>query len=80
MAVVTLLCSAFLPGKILLNGKVPGIFCGVLFIAGMVFQMIQILCDGPSVFDAFYIKEPRLTKEDVEELKKLLEEYDEELG
>jgi hypothetical protein len=77
VALVFFLCPLFIPERIL-NGAVTGSLCIGFFIAGMLLQGIQLLFGGLMPSDLFFISEPLLTEEDVEELKKYIEEFDKE--
>lgn len=77
VALIFFLSPIFLPERIL-NGEVIGSLCIVFFIAGMLLQGIQLLFGGLIPSDLFFISEPLLTEEDVEELKKYIEEFDKE--
>ena len=69
VALVFFLCPLFIPERIL-NGAVTGSLCIGFFIAGMLLQGIQLLFGGLMPSDLFFISEPLLTEEEVEELKR----------
>lgn len=75
VAIVFFLSPIFLPERIL-SGEVIGSLCIVHFIAGMLFQGLQILIGGLTLPDPFAISEPFLTEEGAEKLKKYIEELD----
>ena len=77
VALVFFLCPLFIPERIL-NGTVTGSLCIGFFIAGMLLQGMQLLFGGLMPSELFFISEPLLTEEDVEELKKYIEEFDKE--
>lgn len=75
---IAFLSPIFISDKYL-NGELLGKFCVVMFIAGMILQLIQIICDEPKDFTYYCISEPTISEEEAEELLKMIEEYSEKM-